>query len=47
MVRLMPLLTVLIDNLKKNGNKTAIIWVGDDPADYKKNILQRITTKNV
>tara|TARA_B100000579_G_scaffold271029_1_gene223833 strand:- start:826 stop:2973 length:2148 start_codon:yes stop_codon:yes gene_type:complete len=23
-------------HLKKNGNKTAIIWVGDDPADSKK-----------
>ncbi len=24
-------------HLKKNGKKTAIIWVGDDPADTKKN----------
>ena len=23
-------------HLKKNGNKTAIIWVGDDPSDQKK-----------
>ena len=28
-------------HLKKNGNKTAIIWVGDDPTDSKK-----IHTKN-
>ena len=26
-------------HLKKNSKKTAIIWVGDDPADTKKNIL--------
>ena len=26
-------------HLKKNGKKTAIIWVGDDPADTKKNNL--------
>jgi acetyl-CoA synthetase len=23
-------------HLKKSGNKTAIIWIGDDPADFKK-----------
>ena len=32
-------------HLKKNPSKTAIIWVGDDPADTKKNILQRIASK--
>ena len=32
-------------HLKKNPSKTAIIWVGDDPADTKKNFLQGITSK--
>ena len=31
----MPLRIVLTDTLK-NPSKTAIIWVGDDPADTKK-----------
>ena len=26
-------------HLEKKGNKTAIIWVGDDPGDAKKNII--------
>ena len=30
-------------HLEKKGNKTAIIWVGDDPSDSKKNNLQRAT----
>ena len=33
-------------HLKKNGNKTAIIWVGDDPADSKK-ISYKELHKNV
>ena len=33
-------------HLKKNGNKTAIIWVGDDPADTKK-ITYKELHKNV
>ncbi|OUW24368.1 MAG: acetate--CoA ligase [Rickettsiales bacterium TMED174] len=33
-------------HLKKNGNKTAIIWVGDDPADQKK-ISYKELHKNV
>ena len=32
-------------HLKKNPSKTAIIWVGDDPADSKKNIIQRTASK--
>ena len=30
-------------HLKKNGNKTAIIWVGDDPADSKKYLTKNYT----
>ena len=33
-------------HLKKNGKKTAIIWVGDDPADSKK-ITYKDLHKNV
>ncbi len=33
-------------HLKKNGNKTAIIWVGDDPSDQKK-ISYKELHKNV
>ena len=33
-------------HLKKNGNKTAIIWVGDDPSDSKK-ITYKELYKNV
>ena len=33
-------------HLKKNGNKTAIIWVGDDPSDTKK-ITYKELHKNV
>ena len=33
-------------HLKKNGNKTAIIWVGDDPSDSKK-ISYKELHKNV
>ena len=32
-------------HLKKNPSKTAIIWVGDDPSDTKKNKLQRATSE--
>ena len=34
-------------HLKKNASKTAIIWVGDDPADSKKISYQRITSKRM
>ena len=30
-------------HLKDKKDKTAIIWVGDDPKRYKKNILQTAT----
>ena len=32
----MPSSNCIDRHLKKNGKKTAIIWVGDDPADQKK-----------
>ena len=33
-------------HLKKNKDKTAIIWVGDDPKVQKKNFIQRITQRS-
>ncbi len=33
-------------HLKKNKDKTAIIWVGDDPKEQKKNLIQRITQRS-
>ena len=33
-------------HLKDKKDKTAIIWVGDDPKDTQKNILQTVTPKS-
>ena len=34
-------------HLKKNASKTAIIWVGDDPADSKKISYRELTSKRM